>query len=487
MQMTLPSYCHANKTKLAICTALLLSTYQAHADIQPLSATKTLSQQSLSVNGNAAGGALTIERNDPHAMTGGSITIGTALEYGDLDDIFDLFDQLSKDFKPDDGGNNGGNNGGNDEDKIDWEEIFKEYPELEGKLKVIEGQVASTVSLLALITAEGYAKADIDMEASFVLQDDFYGGTLVFGNDLKGFSKAVGIFEDIEFDKAQAEQELAKLVELSPTDPVQEFDLSGGIVLFYDPATQKAKLKVDNDSLLLVKTAIVNRLNLAYSKKAFSNDEGSLYWGVKPTFYYVGLTNVGVSIGDITDSEKVFDDIRDADYHYSSGFDIDLGLMWAAKNYQLGVSVNNLVESSYNFPKVDRSKFFSADIVSKLRKHEHFVMERQLKLEAAVYDDTRQWSLSMALDANKINDPMQDEHQWLSISGNYSTDSWWLPSARMGFSRNLAGSGLRYVNAGVTLFKYINLDVASTLNTVKVNDKELMRGLNVSLGVQFDY
>lgn len=487
--MNILSSLQLNGTKRSIITALLLvgTCGQAAADINTLNTTMNLAQKGLSVNGNAAATAMTIDRKDPYKLTGGTFRIGTAAEYGDLDNIFDLFNQLAKDFDPDDGGNNGGNNGGSNDDQIDWDEIFKNYPELEDQLKYLENNAASTLSLLALISAEGYAKAEIDVEMSFVLQDDFLGGTWMIGNDLQGYSKAVGIFEDIEFDSAKAEAALRTLADVVETDPLQELDLTGGLVLFYNPATGKAKLKVNNDSLLLVKTAIVNKLNLSYSRKAFENDHGSLYWGAKPSFYYVGLTNVGVSIGDITDAEKIFNDIKDADYQYSSGFDLDLGVMWTSKNYQIGASFNNVIESSYDFPEVNRDKFFSPEIISKLEPHESFVMERQLKLEGALFTEDRSWAVHMELDANKIHDPMKDEYQWVSISGNYNSENWWLPSARIGYSRNLAGSKLQYVNAGLTFAKYVNLDVATTLDTVKLNDTKLMRGLNINLGFQFDY
>lgn len=482
------SFCLRKTKRNAIATLILAGvSWQSLADINTLNTTMNLAQKGLSVNGNAAATALTIDRQDPYTLSGGTFRVGAAFEYGNLDDIFELYNKLAKNFKPSgDDGNNGGGNGGGD-DQVDWDEIFEKYPELEDQLKALKNEAVSMVSLFALISSEGYAKAEFDMEMSFVLQDDFLGGTWMVGNDLQAYSKAVGIFEDIDFDIEKAEEALKALIELEETDPLQEIDLTGGLVLFYDPATGKAKLKVDNDSLLLVKTALVNKFNVSYSRKAFENEHGSLYWGAKPTLYYVGLSNVSVSIGDITDSEKIFNDIRNADYHYTNALDLDLGVMWASKNYQIGASLNNVVESSYEFPQIDRSKLKSLEVASKLLHHESFVMERQLKLEGAWYTEDRSWSVNMDIDVNKIHDPMKDEYQWASISGTYNSENWWLPSARLGYSRNLVGSKLHYINAGVTFAKYVNLDIATTLNTVTLNDTKLMRGLNINLGFQFDY
>lgn len=91
------------------------------------------------------------------------------------------------------------------------------------------------------------------------------------------------------------------------------------------------------------------------------------------------------------------------------------------------------------------------------------------------------------LDANPVEDPMRDRYQWLTLTAGYAADSWWLPSARIGMSRNLAGTKLGYLNAGVTVMKFLNIDVATTLDTVMLDGNKMMRGLNVRLGVQFDY
>ena len=52
---------------------------------------------------------------------------------------------------------------------------------------------------------------------------------------------------------------------------------------------------------------------------------------------------------------------------------------------------------------------------------------------------------------------------------------------------NLAGTGLGYINAGVTVMKYLNIDAATTIDTVTLDGAELRRGVNIRVGVQFDY
>ncbi|WP_114327763.1 conjugal transfer protein TraF [Candidatus Colwellia aromaticivorans] len=461
----------------------------AMADIQPRSASLNYSQKSLSNVGNPAAAALIFKRKDPHVITGGLIEFGVGIEYGDLNELFAKFDELSNDFKP-------------PNEPVDptlpptpenpirdstWDDLFNEYPELEDRLDAVKDKVSVTAGLLALIAAEGYAKAEATGEMTFVLNDTLYGGTLMIGASYKGNAKAIGILEPITFDSEFAKTQLSTIPNFEETDPIQDIDLSGGITLFYNPANNKVKLTVDNDSLLLVKATKISQFSLSYSRQMQSFDSGDLYWGIKPTFYRVGLTNVSSRIGDITDSEALFDDIKDANYVYENGFDLDLGLVWAAPHYQLGASITSLFEHTYEFPEIDRRRFSSKNILTKLDYHEEFTMQRQVKLEAGIYTEQRHWSLNAELDANSVEDPMRDQYQWLTVTAGYAADNWWLPSARVGFSRNLAGTKLAYLNAGVTVMKFINIDLATTLDTVTLDGDEIRRGVNIRVGVQFDY
>lgn len=478
----------------AVMTFLSLSALSdiAWADIQPRSASLNYSQKSLSNAGNPAAAALIVARKDPHVMTGGSIEIGGGIEYGDLDELFYKIDELSLLFNPPSEGDNGTGNElpptpENPIRNYTWEDLFSEYPELEDRLDIVKKKVVTTAGLLALIAAEGYGKAEATSEASFVLNEDLFGGTLLFGMAYKGNSKAIGIFEEITLDSDYAKAQLKTIPDFDENDPIQELDLSGGITLFYDPANKRVKMSVENDSLLLIKATKIAQFSLSYSRNAIHSDAGDLYWGIKPTFYRVGLTHANTRIGDITDTEELFDDIKNADFIYENGFDVDLGLVWAAEHYQLGASVNSIFEHSYKFPEFDRESFTSLKILSQLNEQSVYTMERQLKLEAGIFTDQRHWSLNVELDANPVEDPMHDDYQWFTLTGGYAADSWWLPSARLGFSRNLAGSKLAYINAGVTVMKFINLDVATTLDTVTLEGSEMRRGANIRLGVQFDY
>jgi len=469
--------------------AFILPLTAAIADVQPRNASLNYSQKSLSNAGNPAAAALIVERKDPYVMTGGIIELGVGVEFGDLDELFEKIDELANDYRP-------------PSEPVDpelpplpenpirdytWEDLFNEYPELEDRIDVVKDKAASTAALIALIAAEGYGKAEATSNASFVLNEDLYGGTLLMGFAYKGNAKTVGIFESIEFDSEQAKSALQTIPDFTEDDPMQELDLSGGITLFYNPANKHIKFTVENDSLLLVKSTKVGQFSLAYSKKAIENDYGTLFFGIKPSLYRVGLTNVSARLGEITDSEALFDDIKNANFIYKNGFDVDLGVVWSGANYQLGLSANNLIERTYKYPELDESGYTSAEVLGELDYHKQFTMQRQIKLEAGIFTEQRQWSLHAEYDANPVEDPMRDRYQWFTITAGYAADSWWLPSARFGISRNLAGTQLGYLNAGVTIMKILNIDLATTLDTVTLDGNEMRRGANIRIGVQFDY
>ncbi|MGB0937525.1 MAG: conjugal transfer protein TraF [Colwellia sp.] len=474
--------------RIACILGLFLPLFN-YADINPEGLNLNYAQKAFSSIGNPASAALVIQRDDPNTVKGGYISIGAGVEFGDLDEIFNKINEFSDKIPPPSNPDAPQEPPEieNPDRNYTWEDILAKYPDLDDRLDIIKDRVVTSAALLALISAEGYAKAAANSHASFILNEDLYGGTLLLGATFKGNAKALGIAEALNFDAEFAKEQLKTLPSYDESDPIQDIDLSSGIVLHYDPSHQNTSLSMSNDSILLVKSTKIASFSFSYSHIVSSFELGDLYWGVEPNFYRVGLTNVTARLGDITDSEELFNDIKDADYIYKNNFDFDFGLVFAAQNYQLGVTFNNVIEQTYSFPEIDRRRYNSNFVLKKLDQHAKFTMERQATIEAGIYSDDRAWNLHLEVDANAISDQMEDKSQWLSITGNYASERYWLPDLRLGFSKNLAGSNLSYVNAGFTLIKFLSLDVSSTLDTVRLDDQNIRRGLHVQLGVQFPY
>ncbi len=101
-----------------------------------------------------------------------------------------------------------------------------------------------------------------------------------------------------------------------------------------------------------------------------------------------------------------------------------------------------------------------------------------------MFTQDRRWSFHLAGDANSAEDPVGDEFQWLTASVGYSTRNEWFPGFRLGYRQNLVGTEKTYASVGATLFKYVNLDIASSLDTTKIDGQTLPESLIASLGFQ---
>ena len=187
---------------------------------------------------------------------------------------------------------------------------------------------------------------------------------------------------------------------------------------------------------------------------------------------------------DITDAEELFDAIRDNDFRNSNRVGVDIGALWVGKNYQIGAQLTNVNEPEFQFPEVNLNPYGDADIIGFLQRDQNYTMDRQFKLEASLFTSNRRWSAHLGLDADPATDPMGDEYQWLTLSTGFVTDSRWIPSARIGYRQNLAGTELSYLGIGLTAFKIVNFDISSALDTVSIDGTTLPRGLMVSIGFQ---
>jgi len=228
----------------------------------------------------------------------------------------------------------------------------------------------------------------------------------------------------------------------------------------------------------------MTELNVGYSSLAWSNSSGSLYLGAEARLYLMRLSRFSVRFGDITDSEELFDAIRDSDFSNAERLGIDIGALWVGENYQIGAQLTNVNEPNFTFPDVNLDPYNNEEIIGFLQGDQSYRMDRQLKLEASLFTSDRRWAAHLGLDADSATDPMGDKYQWLTLSTGFTTDSWWLPAARIGYRENLAGTEMRYLGIGLTAFKIVNFDIASALDTVSIDGTTLPQGLMVSIGFQ---
>jgi hypothetical protein len=272
-----------------------------------------------------------------------------------------------------------------------------------------------------------------------------------------------------------------------PIDRPPEFAISDDINLTPDPGSNSVVFSLNNDSSLVTKSARVAELKLGYSREAWETQAGRLYLGAEARLLSMQLSRVAVRFGDISDSGELFKDIRNADYLTDNGFTLDVGAIWLAENYQLGAQVKNLNRPEFLFPELDLTPYQDDVVKGFLQSDRQYTMDRQLKLEAAMFTADRRWTGHLRLDVDPVTDPMGDSYQWMTLSAGYNSGNWWLPNARVGLRRNLTGTELTYVGVGITAFKYLNIDIASALDTVKINGNSLPLGLMGSIGFQVQW
>lgn len=450
----------------------------------------TAGNGNISTSSNPASGAFDRQFLDSETDVAGFLNLGGAIEYGDVDDLFDRIDEASAALERrsnDGGGGSGGDDpvGGSGADVGTIGDINN--PDLEALIDAAGDRAVKVAALLAFIRTEGYAVAQGGSEFALLINNDVLGGTLRF--DVTGWinASAVGLTEAVDFNADTALAELRAAYDLAPGDPETTFDLSGGLHLTIDPNTREVSATYDNDSLLLTRAAKLVEFGASYSRPMFTAEEGTLFFGVKPKVTQIGLTRITTRLGDLTDAEDVFDDARDGDFVTESKLGLDLGLLWQSARYRAGVTLLNLGEPEFDFPELDYSGISNPEIREELGDTEQYTAEHQFKVEGAWLSEGQRWTIFAAYDINSIVDPAGNETQWGSLSTSYDFENAWFNNIRVGASRNFAGSELSAASLGVTMFKFLNLDLSSTLSETRIDGEELPRGLAAAIGFNYAF
>jgi len=440
-----------------------------------------------SASSNPAAAAADFARNEDKRLRGTVVSLSAGLEYGNVQNLFDFYDEVTGAYTPSDPDDPGqlpeDGPGGIDLGDI-WDNLD---PDIQDTVNAVAKEVATQIALLALIREEGHAKAWVSVDAPFVVGSEFMGGTWTFGVNWSGSSKAFGAVQPIEFDEDEARRKLEDWFNTLQVDRPEQLPIGDNIVLTAGSTQGAVIFALNNDSSIVTKATQTTEFDIAYSRPAWSNQAGSLFLGVEARFYFMDLSRASVRFGDITDSKEIFNAIRDSEFRRDEGIGFDVGALWVGSNYQIGAQVTNINEPGFIFPDVDLSAYRSDGAVEFLLKDQHYTMDRQLKLEASLFTDDRRWSAHLGYDADSATDPMGDQFQWLTASAGFTTDSWWLPSGRIGYRQNLSGTKLSYLGIGITAFKFLNIDISSALDTVRIDGTTLPQGLMASIGFQITW
>jgi len=242
----------------------------------------THGQRVMSAGNNPAAGAVYLWDTENNGKTGTMLSLTAGLEYGNVQDLFDLIDEISlamKPSEPDDGEKPPGQNpdekppGGIDLDTI----IDALDPEFKELIVDVAGEVVVQGALLSLIAVEGYAKLFVGADIPLVIGKEFLGGAWGFGINIHAESKAFGIAEEIEFDPLQA---LLDLETAFDSNMARQYPVGGRSVLIsIEPISGRTRLQFRNDSTLLTKAAITSEFAMSYSRAALVTKHGQLFLG----------------------------------------------------------------------------------------------------------------------------------------------------------------------------------------------------------------
>lgn len=253
-------------------------------------------------------------------------------------------------------------------------------------------------------------------------------------------------------------------------------------------------IDIQSETSLHLKRASDLRFGIGYSEMVSRSPSSALIVGGKLNFHRLALDQKLTVLTEDGDSSVSYGDFFLGREDVSSGIALDLGVILAARNYQLGVSIANVNEPTFDYTVLGNcTGLAGADLTScnaavrfankgALALADTYTMEAQMTIDAAIKSKDQHFSLAGSYDVNAIADPLGDEYQWATVSLSYFSGNWILPGMRVGLRRNMVGNELNYITAGLTFYRRLDVDLAYAAENDKGNS-----GLMMSVGYSFTY
>ena len=251
---------------------------------------------------------------------------------------------------------------------------------------------------------------------------------------------------------------------------------------------------IQSETSLHLKRASDLRFGIGYSEMVSRSPSSALIVGGKLNFHRLALDQKLTVLTEDGDSNVSYGDFFLGREGVSSGIGLDLGVVLAARNYQLGASIANVNEPTFDYTVLGNcTGLAGADLTScnaavrfankgALALADTYTMEAQMTIDAAIKSKDQHFSLAGSYDVNAIADPLGDEYQWATVSLSYFSGNWILPGMRVGLRRNMVGNELNYITAGLTFYRRLDVDLAYAAENDKGNS-----GLMMSVGYSFTY
>ncbi|WP_044407939.1 conjugal transfer protein TraF [Thiomicrospira microaerophila] len=220
----------------------------------------------------------------------------------------------------------------------------------------------------------------------------------------------------------------------------------------------------------------------------FTLGEGSLNAGFRVKMmqasfkhYAFGLDSI-INNPDQDFSDEISDGIQEAitSSDTSTAFGVDFGLQYNAKNYMLGLTLENLNAPSFEYGAIGQD---AANLIASNHLPSEISLDPKARVEAALFSKNRRWTLAGFADLNKTTAITGLETQKAGISASYASNLWYAPDIRFGYTHEAAGNEFSRMHGGLTV-GFVSLDLAlSSLDFEEFEDNSLA----LNLAVEFKF
>jgi len=259
--------------------------------------------------------------------------------------------------------------------------------------------------------------------------------------------------------------------------------------------------EVETASAAYVKAGQVNEIALGFSRPIWQQPGRRVIVGGSLRYLQAKLSKQVVALESIEDDEDVEDvlkDSYDANERKSSNVTVDIGAIYDASNYRVGLTLANLTEPDFEYGAIGSNCgllsgsaqyncFTAAYFSDRIALNETWTLERLATLEGAVFFASGAGSLAASVDLNEVHDPVGDLNQNLKLALGYKTQTNLLPDVRVGYRKNLAGSELSSASLGFTFFGAVHFDVSCALESTRIDGSSVPRTAAFNLGFEMSY
>ena len=245
-----------------------------------------------------------------------------------------------------------------------------------------------------------------------------------------------------------------------------------------DAISENCEFEMNSDAAVHLKLGMFTGFGVGYSTKAYELDSGDIFVGLRGKYLSSNLYTTKKTYNEIVDeydndTEKMLEDIRsdyDANATDGTGYALDLGLLWTMKYGRIGLSVDNVFASEFDY--LDEDGILQS-----------YQLPQQTRVELSLYPEGRWMHLSYVQELEEVEAFSGERTQWRNISVGF-TPYVAILHARIGQSEEQV-SGLSYITGGISLFSVVHIDGGISTDTVEVEGEEQPRGIYGSVSVEF--